>query len=257
MTPKTSLQFILHIFTEQCLKNWALCFISLWVHNIFGVEGSGCCFKWSAADLWFCQTPSAVTSPALMPWPILTTHPRASFTLSCSFFFPLSALPFINFGYFHLLRLILFPPFSRSESIFFALSIHLFCQTRGTQSAISKQFITCRIFRVQYPSLHLNADIISTYCLSISVCCSLNYNTMSLWPEREKAGSMFSLWFGFMISNFYIEKNIKKLVAKLKKNLCFQHVFHYRSPISFPNSVFVTDSSHFSSAVLNILSSHF
>lgn len=53
------------------------------------------------------------------------------------------------------------PPPSVSLEAFVLLYSPWFWQPRGTQSAISKQFITCRMFWVQYPSSHLNATSIT------------------------------------------------------------------------------------------------
>lgn len=59
-----------------------------------------------------------------------------------------------------------------SLSKHFLLSSSRFCEPRETQSAISKKFITCRMYSVQYPSQHLNAtSITQTFC-PFSLQCS-------------------------------------------------------------------------------------
>lgn len=93
------------------------------------------------------------------------------FSRLCSISFLLSVLLFINscFSQFLMFILSLGPFFSPQ-----------FCQLRETQRAISKQFITCRMYWVQYPSPHLSAASITHF-----FCPSPSYSLLSQMQQNE------------------------------------------------------------------------
>ena len=110
-------------------------------------------------DLCLCRAQSAVTSPPPIspcpaPYdPISRPRLEASFTLSCSIFcsisFSLCAVLYYQLPLFPAFWCP-FPPSSQSLSEHFSLSCPRFWQPGGTRSAISEQFITCRMFWVKY-----------------------------------------------------------------------------------------------------------
>lgn len=112
-------------------------------------------------------------------------HASKPLTHSCHIFcstsFSLSVCCFfINSRYSRLLMLIL-PLLSVSLKAFFSLSSPGFCRPRGTRSAISKQFITCSMLRVQYPSPHCNA----TAAITHTFCPSRSLSLLSQMQQNE------------------------------------------------------------------------
>lgn len=108
--------------------------------------------------LQICQTQSSQSSTfclkSFIPWPVIEASSILPTLVSRSIWFsPLSLLTPVTpaFGFF--IRPL--PSISFSEH-FFSLYNPRFWQPGGTRSAISKQFITCRMFWVQYPCSHLH-----------------------------------------------------------------------------------------------------
>lgn len=209
-----------------------VCFNYLLVPNMLGRK-SECCFMWSSTGLRFCQIPSVVTSAALIPWPILTAHPQASFTQSGSFFFLLCLLfplltpvtPTFWSSFFFLLLAILkaFFPFlqpsvlsNQRDSECNIKAIHNLQDIRGAISIPAPQ----RRHLPHIPSVYL--------CLLLS---QIQHDEFMAW----KTGSMFLLWFDFIHLECRQQTNeiqttkYKKLNAKLKK----RHIYH-TIRISFP-----------------------
>ena len=146
-------------------------------------------------DLCLCRAQSAVTSPPPIspcpaPYdPISRPRLEASFTLSCSIFcsisFSLCAVLYYQLPLFPAFWCP-FPPSSQSLSEHFSLSCPRFWQPGGTRSAISEQFITCRMFWVKYqPTPSHTHTHTHTHTLSI---CSLRCNRMRFLPQRLFSG---------------------------------------------------------------------
>lgn len=131
---------------------------------------------WKTIICYDGQTLSRVSSLSLIVNPMTHSHYPQSFfhTILTHLLLPLilclSVLFFINYCYSHLLMST--PP----PNAFLFLSSSRFCQPRGTPGAISKKFITCRMYWVQYPSPHLNATSTThTFVHFTLLLCFLRY----------------------------------------------------------------------------------